>query len=357
MRLKQGLFGVAMVVVALCGTASATVTTIHQWDIGDGLDGGVAGNAVSPPLRDNVGSRDLNLSGSATWSADTGHLAATTTGIISRLSADLGGGFYGPGVSGSQDYGMEIWAKTESSSQDANILFPSGWNSGFGGGKGGYGLVQNGGNWRAVAPNVAWVGQAPATPGVWTHLAAVLEGNNVARFYVDGVLAARAVANPNETGGGLHMGVNSGGGSYFNGLIDHARIFNFAPGEFSPEDLLLDRFNVARSNRVLANPAAAVFQSSTAHGGAATRAIDGNRSQFWGSGSITHTDGSDDDPTFWQLNFLDQYWVDEVRLYNRVEGGLEQRLSNYHVSLLLHGNEVWGQDFHTPTGRGRGSWN
>ena len=81
-------------------------------------------------------------------------------------------------------------------------------------------------------------------------------------------------------------------------------------------------------------------QSSTDHGGVASRAIDGNTSGVWSQGSVTHTD-ADQPPHWWQVDLGDPYEIEEIQIYNRTDCCMD-RLSDFDVYILnCNGNEVW----------------
>jgi hypothetical protein len=91
-------------------------------------------------------------------------------------------------------------------------------------------------------------------------------------------------------------------------------------------------------------------QSTTDFGGDASRGNDGNSEGHYGNGSVTHTDvGSRDN--WWQVALDNDYYLYDVNLYNRSDfdepGG---RLSNFRVSILDDGAEVFGQNFFEGTG-------
>jgi len=58
-----------------------------------------------------------------------------------------------------------------------------------------------------------------------------------------------------------------------------------------------------------------VEQSSTAHGGVAERAIDGNRNSNWGGNSCTHTNW--EDKPWWQIDLGQTHKIESVWLQNR----------------------------------------
>ena len=83
-------------------------------------------------------------------------------------------------------------------------------------------------------------------------------------------------------------------------------------------------------------------QSSTAYGGDAARAVDGNRDNDYGHHSVTHTDFQDH--SWWKVDLEKEESVGTVRIYNRGDGDVAKRLSNFDVILLdKAGNEVTRQ--------------
>ena len=83
-------------------------------------------------------------------------------------------------------------------------------------------------------------------------------------------------------------------------------------------------------------------QSSIAYGGDASRAVDGNRDNAWSHRSVTHTDFQDH--SWWKVDLEKEESVGTVRIYNRGDGDVAKRLSNFDVILLdKAGNEVTRQ--------------
>lgn len=71
-------------------------------------------------------------------------------------------------------------------------------------------------------------------------------------------------------------------------------------------------------------------QSSTDHGGIASRAIDGNTSGIWSQGSVTHT--VNESNPWWEVDLGGRYDIDEIIIYNRTNCCMD-RLSNFTVSI------------------------
>ena len=83
-------------------------------------------------------------------------------------------------------------------------------------------------------------------------------------------------------------------------------------------------------------------QSSTAYEGEASRAVDGNRNNAWDNRSVTHTDFQDH--SWWKVDLAKEEGVGTVRIYNRGDGVVANRLSNFDVILLdKDGKEVTRQ--------------
>ena len=72
-------------------------------------------------------------------------------------------------------------------------------------------------------------------------------------------------------------------------------------------------------------------QSSTAYGGDANRALDGNTNSTYSQNSITHTNF--EKQAWWQVDLGRSEQVGFVRLFNRGDGELAKRLSNFDVIL------------------------
>ncbi|SHJ76445.1 Por secretion system C-terminal sorting domain-containing protein [Reichenbachiella agariperforans] len=83
-------------------------------------------------------------------------------------------------------------------------------------------------------------------------------------------------------------------------------------------------------------------QSSTAHGGLSSRAVDGNTSGVWSHGSVTHTNAESN--PWWEVDLGGAYEVDEIVLYNRTNCCMD-RLSNFTVSVMNGSTTTWSQTY------------
>jgi putative heme-binding domain-containing protein len=98
-------------------------------------------------------------------------------------------------------------------------------------------------------------------------------------------------------------------------------------------EVFSDGKNVARKGKA--------SQSSTSNGGPASRAIDGNTSGIYSEGGQTHTQEGTDDP-WWQVDLGREFPIDRIVVWNRVDGNLGERLSNFTIRILdARKNEVF----------------
>jgi putative heme-binding domain-containing protein len=74
-------------------------------------------------------------------------------------------------------------------------------------------------------------------------------------------------------------------------------------------------------------------QSNTAHGGGASRAIDGNTSGNFADGTSTHTLEGTDDP-WWEVDLGREQLIEKIVVWNRTDGNLGSRLNNFVVRVL-----------------------
>ncbi|MEP3837806.1 MAG: T9SS type A sorting domain-containing protein [Algibacter sp.] len=90
----------------------------------------------------------------------------------------------------------------------------------------------------------------------------------------------------------------------------------------------------------------AAVQSTTDYGGLANRAIDGNTNGNFGSGSVTHTDPSDND-AWWQVSLTNEKAIGDIKIYNRTgQQSYIDRLSDFAVYVYdSNGTETFSQIF------------
>jgi len=105
-----------------------------------------------------------------------------------------------------------------------------------------------------------------------------------------------------------------------------------------------DGRNVAREGKAT--------QKNTAHGGAAARAIDGQKSELFGDGGQTHTEENTPDP-WWELDLGSERPIDSIVVYNRGEGDLGERLQGFTLKVLDSDRSVLFEQSRLPAPRPR----
>jgi hypothetical protein len=212
---------------ALGSSASAVVSVIANYRLGEADPGAAAGNPANTPAVDSAGGAPMGVLGSASlYSGSTG---VGGSALSVDFSAPSGYGQSSPVVTLTDNWGMEAWVQSDNAASISAIVYNgNSANSGMG-------IYQFGGNYIGLVGGLAFVGAAPIT-STWTHLAMVLSGGTTT-FYVNGVPVQNG-PTPNAPAGYFGIGVRQTDlGEQFDGRIDEVRLFRFNPGEFSPADL------------------------------------------------------------------------------------------------------------------------
>ncbi|WP_161634455.1 PA14 domain-containing protein, partial [Aquimarina pacifica] len=101
---------------------------------------------------------------------------------------------------------------------------------------------------------------------------------------------------------------------------------------------------VNTSGNLALNGAATQSSTSQAHGGEASRAIDGNTNGNWSTGSVTHTE-SETNP-WWQVDLGSNQNIGDINIFNRTDSCCMDRLTNFTVSVIdASGNITFSQSF------------
>jgi len=274
---------VAFTLAALLGgihLASATVTVQGWWHLDS-----------TQPINDSSGNSRTFGSAYSTAPATGGSVAAQlinngvggpldATGWISTNCIQVGVGVGGKRQSSmwgigynppAQNYGIEIWVLPQ--------------DNGIAGGTGGWILSsgQSGGvAFRVNAPvgNPSYIdafdvgnsmsigSQVPLDTNQWMHLALVNNGG-ITTFYTNGIACGPSVTNGTSTPAGDVYAISAPGDNQaFYGFLDEARMFTFAAGAFSTNDLLLRPagpiINGQPQNAIVWNGGAAPFNLTAA---------------------------------------------------------------------------------------------
>ena len=103
-------------------------------------------------------------------------------------------------------------------------------------------------------------------------------------------------------------------------------------------DGILDTDEGVCSTVLFTDSTPTVSQSSTAFGGDATRAIDGNTNGVYGGGSVSHTANSTN--PFWLLDLESTNNIDNITVYNRTDSCCEERLDDFILEVLDNNSNV-----------------
>jgi hypothetical protein len=107
--------------------------------------------------------------------------------------------------------------------------------------------------------------------------------------------------------------------------------------------------NQKRMNLAL-DKGAKASQSTTAYGGTADRAIDGNTEGNFFNRSVSHTDNKPD--SWWQVELPSPAKIEKIVIWNRSDC-CGKRLSNFRVSVLdASRKEIWSQYFKASVAQG-----
>lgn len=237
---KKRITGTIALITIIAGsiaTAQGAVSVLDYYRLGDSDPAAVAGNVGNTNTVDSVGSNDLTISGTPSYSSDVPF--SDISGVSNSLSMSFDGSSqysFSSRLTDAQDnFGIELFVKANSTAGSSGIVY----NGKFG--SSGFGLVRNGSIFQAVLgtnPGTIF-GSSTVDIGEWVHLALVRD-NGVSTFYVNGIANATSLATP--LFGSNPFRIGSGAGSdHFIGLIDEVRIFTFTSGEFTTGDLLINQ--------------------------------------------------------------------------------------------------------------------
>jgi hypothetical protein len=260
-------------------SARAIVTTVLWYRLGEN-DPGASPGLVTTNTMDNSGTRPLPVFGQATYSSDVAYSASTR--VASSLSMQFTNSAYAlsgsPASSLTDNFGIECWVKPVSSS-GVQVLAYNGTT-----GTSGWGLVIDGGSYMALLGGQDEFGSGTLIPGVWTHLALV-RTNGTSVLYVNGIPAGSSTKLPNPVIGafGLAAPPEAPASEFFTGEMDEARVFSFAPGQFSQSDLLVNHNDIVIT---LADDGSAASLRGVVGG-----ALNGDKITFLVNGTITLSNG------------------------------------------------------------------
>lgn len=212
------LMALVAIVAVLQSSATAAVTDVGLWRLGEDDPGAVAGAVTNNPTTAAVGN-DLTRNGDPTYSSDTPAYARTPSSL--SVTFDGTGDYFSDtsaATSATMNVGFEAWVKASTTAGTDIIAF-----NGATGGPG-YGTLRAGSNYTGLVGGAGFFGSVPVSVGKWQHVATLSNSTDIG-LYVDGAFAGfRPLGGaPAAT---FTVGANNVGGEEFNGNIDAVRIFD-----------------------------------------------------------------------------------------------------------------------------------
>jgi hypothetical protein len=235
-------------VAASAVPAMAAITVIHQWDMGASEVAGGNGNVIGQQLpsggsqTDSVGGAgSVNLTNEVGGTGPyTGPIytsaAAPGNTVAIQFTGDAGQSLTAASAFNlTSNFGFQLWVNPTDTN---NRMIAYNGNSSANG----WGLVEDGGHLDGLLGGVAFVDGPTITPGTWTNLALVVDGQaNTTTLYVNGAAYTTVGSMPaaptvDSSGFGFYVGSDVGLQTAYS-TVDNVRLFTFASGAFSPTDL------------------------------------------------------------------------------------------------------------------------
>jgi hypothetical protein len=226
---------------ATSGTASSSVVTPVAWyRLGEDDPGAASGLAVTNTTIDSAGANHLKQFGSPLYTS------AVSTDAVTQVASSLGIQLNGSGqyfsnavvTTAVNNFGIEAWVKPNTVSSTYNFVAYNGNTA-----NNGWGIAWQDGAFQGWYGNVILFGSGVVATGTWAHVALVRD-NGSSTLYLNGVPADIPTGfAPTAPTTGFALGIRPQAPTteFFNGAIDEVRVFTFAPGQFTTNDLLLNR--------------------------------------------------------------------------------------------------------------------
>jgi len=239
--MKRILFRFSCLMFLSALNTHATINVLNYWRMGEN-DPGAAAGGTSMTTIDSVGGNNLNNSPFIvnglyyfypTYSGSVSPAAASdvaSTLALQYINDEYASGNVIPGLT--NNFGIELWVCPVS--ENNGFIAYNGNTTGNG-----WGLFQSGGNcFGSLGANT--FGMTPLATNIWTHLALVCN-NGTTTLYTNGAVAAATNSLAVSPAGAFLLAADNNGQENFSGLLDEVRVFTFAPGQFSTNDLLVNQ--------------------------------------------------------------------------------------------------------------------
>jgi hypothetical protein len=250
----------------------ATVTNLAWYRLGENDPGAANGQTVNSNAVDLLGLHPLNRAGVPQYTSATDPNAAGQLG--SSLAVLFGGSnqSYSNAVftTARNNFGLEAWVQPGTEKVGNLVIAYNGDAT-----ANGWGFYRNGSNYSGWINGATSVGLGTVVKDQWAHLALV-RNNGTNTLYVNGLAAGSdTTATPATPSGAFCIAAaqaGSGIGNFWNGAIDEVRVFTFAAGQFTTNDLLLNQRLAQTLAATALAPAGATLNGSSSSFGFPTTA-------------------------------------------------------------------------------------
>lgn len=220
------LLKTAIALLMLQGSSQAAVTIFAEYHLGE--PGSLAATTNAP--QDSAGGNlhiTNSISGGTSTVSNANVFAPGSTAYLDTSGAG-NEGWYGSGTLfnslATDNFAFGVYARAAGNTTQQGDVFT------LGGGTQAFKLTLSSSGWVASSHNVQEFGSAGTfVADQWVHLALIRSGSQTT-FYVNGVAQGAAFGGA-PIHGAPHVSVTPGGSTFFDGLIDEARVVTFTPGE------------------------------------------------------------------------------------------------------------------------------
>lgn len=237
--------GVAFVLVT---GARAAVTNVAWYRLGENDPGAVSGQIVNSTALDFAGVKNLRRVGSPRYTNDVSPDAAQIGSKLGVLFNGINQLYSTNAVisTAQNNFGIEAWVRTLSTANGVHVIAYNGNTAANGWG---LGVVVT--NHPVIGLQITYFaelnggtrfGGGRSVGNEWVHVALVRD-NGTSRFYLNGNAAgSSSSATPAIPAGSFAIAADpSSPNALFPGIIDEVRVFTFAPGQFTANDLLVNQ--------------------------------------------------------------------------------------------------------------------
>jgi hypothetical protein len=226
-----------ILIIAPAAATHAGVTNLVWYRLGENDPGAATGLAVTNTTADLAGGGPLTQFNGPRYT--NGLFSGAPDGFSSSLAISFNGinQFLSNSVvlSGTDGFALEVWVKPNQTTNSVSNAIV--YNGAF---LNGYGFYGNRPNYTVLFSGRTNLTLGPATAGIRAHLALARDGGT--KLYFNGIAVATNTTSPIFPNGDFEVGHGLGDllAGYFDGVIDEVRVFTFAPGQFNPNDLLIN---------------------------------------------------------------------------------------------------------------------